>query len=135
MVFHALRKNKDACSNLFEIMNCAIESTKLIEKHENTIDKMGARERGYANEIATLKDALEEKQEYWASLEEELETLEESHNSIVSKRNHAIAKYKKVKKENVEFGVVHAKLTEDREKLDKAHKVLESEHSTLTQVS
>ena len=36
------------------------------------------------------------------------------------------------KNKKVEFGVGHDKLTEDLEKLTKAHKVLESEHSTLT---
>ena len=30
MVFHALRMNENACSNFFEIMTCAIESTKQI---------------------------------------------------------------------------------------------------------
>ena len=37
-----------------------------------------------------------------------------------------------IKKKKVEFGVGHDKLTEDLEKLTKAHKVLEGEHSTLT---
>jgi len=37
-----------------------------------------------------------------------------------------------LKKEKVEFGVGHARLIKDLEKLDKAHKALESEHSTLT---
>ena len=36
------------------------------------------------------------------------------------------------KKKKVEFGVGHAKVTEDLEKLTKAHKALESEHSSLT---
>ena len=36
-----------------------------------------------------------------------------------------------LKKEKVEFGVGHAKLIEDMERLDKAHKTLESEHSLL----
>ena len=39
MVFHALRKNKDACSNFFEIMTCAIESKKLIKEHEKPLIK------------------------------------------------------------------------------------------------
>jgi cellobiose phosphorylase len=36
------------------------------------------------------------------------------------------------KKKKVEFGVGHARLTEDVEKLTKAHKDLETNHSTLT---
>ena len=65
-----------------------------------------------------------------------LESIEESHNEIISKlikeRDHAIAKYKLAKKKKVEFGIGHAKLTEDLENLTKAHKALESDHSTLT---
>jgi hypothetical protein len=37
-----------------------------------------------------------------------------------------------LKKEKVEFGVGHARLTKDLEKLDKAHKALESEFSSLS---
>ena len=36
-----------------------------------------------------------------------------------------------LKKEKAKFGVGHAKLIEDLERLDKAHKALESEHSLL----
>ena len=36
------------------------------------------------------------------------------------------------KNKKVEFGVDHAKLTEELERLTKAHKALEGEHSTLT---
>ena len=79
---------------------------------------------------------LEEERELRVSLEEKLENIEESHNDIIAKiikkRNHAIAKYKMCKKEKVELGVVHSRLTEDLEKLSKAHKALESENSTLT---
>ena len=53
-------------------------------------------------------------------------------SKLIKERDHAIAKVKVLKKEKVEFGVVHAKLSVDLEKLDKAHKALESEHSTLT---
>ena len=70
------------------------------------------------------------------SLEEKLESIEESHNEIISKlikeRDHARAKYKMAKKKKAEFGVGHARLTEDLEKLTIAHKALESDHSTLT---
>ena len=69
------------------------------------------------------------------SLEEKLESLDESNDLIIAKiikeRDHAIAKYKVLKKEKVEFGVGNARLVEDIERLDKAHKALESEHSLL----
>ena len=61
MVYHYLGKNQNAYSNFLEIMTCAIESTKLIKEHENKIDKMGALEREYANDIASVKEALEDR--------------------------------------------------------------------------
>ena len=85
-----------------------------------------------------MNNALEEEQETRVSLEEKLETIEESHNELNSKlikeRECALAKYKKLKKEKVEFGVGHDKLNEELEKLDKAHKALESEHSSLAEL-
>ena len=93
-------------------------------------------EREDAIEIASLKNELEEEHELRVSLEEKLESLEETHNESMSKliknHDHAIAKYKVLKKEKVEFGVVHAQLSVDFENLNKAHKALESELSKLT---
>ena len=87
--------------------------------------------------MASLNNVLEEAQETRVSLEETLETIEESHNELNSKlikeRDRALAKYKRLKKEKVEFGIGHAKLNEDLERLDKAHKALESEHSSLVE--
>ncbi|KAK1631940.1 hypothetical protein QYE76_006255 [Lolium multiflorum] len=135
-VFKVLCKDKIACSHFFEILTTAIESQKLIWMHENTIDKKGALEREYANDVASLKNDLEEEQETVASLEEQLETLEVSQNEIVSKltkeRDHAKAQVKMLKKENSKVGVGHDKLVKDLDDLDKAHKALESEHSILT---
>jgi hypothetical protein len=39
VVFDALHNNKNVLPNFFEIMSCAIESTKLIEMKEEKIDK------------------------------------------------------------------------------------------------
>ena len=50
---------------------------------------------------------------------------------LTKERDHARAKYKLVKKKKVGFGVGHDKLTKDLEKLTKAHKDLEGDHSTL----
>ena len=75
---------------------------KLIKKHENTIDKMGARERGYADKIGSLPQALEEEGETRVSLEEKLESIEESHNEIISnlikEHDHVVTKNKVLKK-------------------------------------
>jgi DNA repair exonuclease SbcCD ATPase subunit len=102
------------------------------------LEEKGRIEREDAIEIASLNNALEEEQETRVSLEETLETIEESHNELnsqlIKERDRAIAKYKKLKREKVEFGVGHDKLNEELEKLDKAHKALESEHSTLVEL-
>src|SRR5664279_4217649 len=45
MVFHTLRKNHNACSNFMKIMTIAIESKKLIEEYEDTIEKKEGHER------------------------------------------------------------------------------------------
>ena len=50
---------------------------------------------------------------------------------IIKDRDHVFAKYKVIKKEKAEFVVANARLLEDMEKLDKAHKALESTHSLL----
>ena len=42
-----------------------------------------------------------------------------------------LLKNKVLTAEKVEFGVGHAKIIEDMERLDKAHKALKSEHSLL----
>ncbi|KAK1649143.1 hypothetical protein QYE76_066948 [Lolium multiflorum] len=135
-VFKVLCKDQIASSHFFEILTTAIESQKLIWMHENTIDKMGALEREYANDVASLKNDLEEEQDTVASLEEQLETLEVSQNEIFSKltkeRDHAKAQLKLLKNENSKVGVGHDKLVKDLDDLDKAHKALESEHSILT---
>ena len=103
---------------------------------QEMLEIKGKIEREDAMEIASLKDNLEEEHELRVSLEEQLESIEESNDLIVAKlikeRDHAIAKYKACKKEKVELGVGHSRLTEELEKLSKAHKALESEHSTLT---
>jgi hypothetical protein len=86
-------------------------------------------------EIASLKDSLEGDEEERATLEEKLDSIEESNNEVISKlikeRYHARAKVKMLKKEKIEFGVGHDKLVKDLEDLDKVHKVLKSEHSIL----
>jgi chromosome segregation ATPase len=100
---------------------------------QEALEEQRRLKREYDLEIASLKDSLEEEEEERGSLEEKLESTEESHNETIDKfikeRDHACAKVKVLKKEKVKFGVGHAKLVKDLEDLDKAHKVLESEHS------
>src|SRR3954471_8245093 len=77
IVYRALVKNNIACSNFVEILEFAIESKEHIDKleaqieeQENIIDEKFALEREYANEIAQLKDSLEEEQTTKEYLEE-----------------------------------------------------------------
>ena len=129
MVFGSLPKGSQACSYLYEILTFAIKCKDIIEEK-------GRLELEYVNEISSLTSALEEEQEHHTSLEERLESLDESNDLIISKiieeRDHAITKYKVLKKEKVEFGVGNARLIKDVERLEKAHRALESEHSLLT---
>jgi hypothetical protein len=53
-------------------------------------------------------------------------------SKLVKERDHALALSNLLKKEKVEFGVGHGRLTEELDELNKAHKALESEFSKLT---
>src|SRR4051812_46014177 len=61
-VFSALHVNKIASSKFLEILTCATKGKKLIEEQEDIISQNFALERECANEIAQLKDSLEEEQ-------------------------------------------------------------------------
>jgi hypothetical protein len=102
------------------------------------LDEQRRLEKEYVHEIASLKDYLKEEEEERATLEELPDSIEETNNELITKltkeRDHAHAKVKVLKKDKVEFGVGHDKLVKDLEDLDKAHKVLESEHSILTKL-
>jgi hypothetical protein len=59
-------------------VSSAIESQKIIEEKCRL-------EREYANDIGSLENSLEEDQELRVSLEEKLESIEESCNEIICK--------------------------------------------------
>ena len=73
--------------------------------------------------------------EYRTTLEQRLESLDDKNDEITAKfikeRDHAIAKYKVIKKEKTEFVAANARLVEEKEKLEKAFKALEVTHSNL----
>jgi len=112
------------------------EAQELLEEKEDTIYEMEGRERDAADEIASISQALEEEQNKRVALMESASSREESLNltfsSLTKERDHALAQVKLLKIEKVDFGVVHSKLSEDHENLDKAHKALESKLSILT---
>ena len=96
MVLKAISKNKNACDNLYEIMSTLIERGDTIKALETSLEEKGKIERDDAMEKASLEDALEEEQVTRASLEEKLESIEESHNEIIAKiikeRDHEIGR-------------------------------------------
>ena len=122
-VFHALHKKKFACSNFMKIFDFAIESTKRIEKMEE-------HEREYANEIATLSEALKEQQTTNETLEENfplaLLMLEES-------RDRALEVAHDFRTKNVELKSARDKLLEDFELLKSSSRAIESELIKLTE--
>ena len=67
-------------------------------------------------------------------VEDKMDALLESHNlniaALIKERDHARALVKVLKNEKAEFDVGHARLLDDLEKLDKAHKALKSELSS-----
>ena len=82
-----------------------------------------------------MNASLDEESEERSTLEGRLDSLDAKNDDIINKiiedRDHVFAKYKVIKKEKVELGVANARLLEDMEKLDKAHKALETTHSLL----
>jgi hypothetical protein len=85
----------------------------LMSQYGQTLEKLDEQrrlEKEYVHEIASLKDSPELGEEERATLEEKLDSIEETNNEVISKlikeRDHARAKVKVVKKEKVEFGVV-----------------------------
>jgi hypothetical protein len=116
----------------FETLMCQIGDA------HDTIKKNEELERLAADDIGSLSIELEEEQNLRVSLEEKLLGLKESHNLILSKltkeRDHALAMVKLLKKEKVEFDVGHNDFHEKFEKLEEAHKALESKFSNLTKI-
>jgi hypothetical protein len=117
------------------LMSQLREAQELLEEKE-------AHEHEVTDEIMALAQTLEKDQGLRAPLEDSLVVLEESHNLNISKhtkdRDHALTlatywrKVKRVlKSEKSEFDIGHARLIGDLEKLEEAHKVLESKISSL----
>ncbi|KAK1556119.1 hypothetical protein QYE76_017702 [Lolium multiflorum] len=129
-VFKVICKDKIASSHFFEILTTAIESQKLIWMHENTIDKKGALEREYADDVASLKNELEEEQTTKEALEEtfalELSREKENHDRALEMAN-------ELKLKNDKLVFVNAKLLEDFEQLKKGSRVIESALAKLTE--
>jgi predicted nuclease with TOPRIM domain len=89
----------------------------------------------YADEIASLSLALEEEQGLRVALEETHDGLMETHNLDAAKLKndleHALSLANDLNNKNDEFGVGHARLLEEYEKLEKDQKSLERKFSDL----
>jgi hypothetical protein len=112
MVFHAIRKNKIASYNFFEIMVIANQSKKIIEEHEDTIFQMEGQACKFAYESVNLNEALEEEQTTKEPLENafalELSKLKET-------RDRALEVANDFKRRTDELVVAHDKLLEEFE--------------------
>jgi hypothetical protein len=124
MFYHAICKNKIACSYFYKILAIATESNKIIEEHENTIFKMQGHARDYADEIADLKEALEEEQTTKESLEDtfilELSKIKKCYDGTLVVANKFETKYE-------DLVVTYAKLLENFELLKNDSRVVLSE--------
>src|SRR5664279_6619622 len=83
-------------------MHTLIKRGLTIKALETSLEEKGRIEREDAEEKASLTITLEEEQEHRVSLEEELESIEESHNEITSnltkERDHALVVAKDLKR-------------------------------------
>jgi hypothetical protein len=127
---HAIRKNKIACSYFYKILAIATESNKIIEEHENTIFKMHGHAHDYADEIADLKEALEEEQTTKESLEKtftlELSKIKKSYDRTLVVANDFETKYE-------ELVVTYTKLLENVVLLKNDSRVILCEPIILTE--
>src|SRR5664279_88125 len=121
MVHRALVKNKNACANFLEIFSSFVERKHNIDDLEARLDEFFSREHNYADEIADIKEALEEEQTTKESLEEtfalELSKVKETHDRALE-----VANDFKIK--NDELVVAHGRLFEYFEHLGNGSRVI-----------
>ena len=130
IVYHAIKRDKIACSNFVKILTIAIESQKRFEHYENTIDKMHALEYEYVHDITNLKEELEEEQTTKEALEETF-TLELS--SVKEDYDRALEVANDLKLKNDKLVFFHDKLLEDFEHLKNGSRDIESVLTKLTE--
>ena len=104
------------------------EANDMIEAHEDTISKMEGHSRDYADEISDLSNALEEERDHRLALEE---SYNDDHAKLKKDLDHALIVSRVLNSEKAKPGVDLARLKEEFDILDKAHKVLKGVHATL----
>ena len=108
------KKHVESLMRQVGIADCLLEEKAKIEREDSlTIASLKA-------SVESLTASLEEESEYRTSLEERLESLDDKNDEITAKfikeRDHAIAKYKVIKKEKTEFVSANARLVEEKER-------------------
>ena len=85
-------------------------------------------------QIAALSQALQEDKNLRVNVENSMDALLETHNLNIASLNkeldHACAMVKVLKTEKAELDLGHARLLDDLQNLDKAHKALKREVSS-----
>jgi hypothetical protein len=104
------------------------EANDMIEALEETISKMEGHSCDYADEILDLSNALEEERGHRLALEE---SHNDDHAKLKKDLDHALVVSRVVNSEKAKLGVDHARLKEEFDVLDKAHKTLKGAHASL----
>ena len=104
------------------------EANDMIEAHEDTISKMEGHIRDYADEISDLSNALEEERGHGLALEE---SHNDDHAKLKKDLDHALVVSRLLNSDKAKLGVDLARLKEEFDILDKAHKALKSTHASL----
>ena len=100
----------------------------MIEAHEDTISKMEGHSRDYADEISDLSNALEEERGLRLALEESHKV---DHAKLKKDYDHVLIVSRVLNSEKAKLGVDLARLKEEFDILDKAHKALKGIHASL----
>ena len=100
----------------------------MIEAHEDTITKMEGHSRDYADEISDLSNALEEERGLRLALEESHNV---DHAKLKKDYDHVLIVSHVLNSEKAELEVDRARLKEEFDLLDKAHKALKGGHASL----
>ena len=103
------------------------EANDMIEAHDETISKMEGHSRAYANEISDLSNDLAKERGHHLALEE---SHNDDHAKLKKDLDHALVVSRVLTFEKAKLGADHARLKEEFDVLDKAHKVLKGAHAT-----
>ena len=104
------------------------EANDMIEAHEETISNMEGHTRDYADEIQDLSNALEEECGHHSAFEE---SHNNDHAKLKKDLDHALVVSRVLNSEKAKLGVDLARLKEEFDLLDKAHKALKGGHASL----